>query len=147
MERKSKWSYVISIRGTSIRVMSQKLNSYKQLGFWQKSREVSKLIILLTRKLPSERIVWIITDQILRSSFSVGACIAEGYGKYLGKEYPRFIQMALGSARETEYWLELLEETYPKFSPQIKQIILLNEETIKMLIATLNTLRRNQTHH
>ena len=128
-------------------MMSQSLNSYKQLRFWQTAREVSKLIIRLTRKLPSERIVWIITDQILRSSFSVGACIAEGYGKYLGKEYPRFIQMALGSARETEYWLELLEDTYPKLSAEINQIVLLNEETIKMLIATLNTLRRKQTNH
>lgn len=121
--------------------MSQNTNSYKQLKFWQKAREVSRLIIQLTRKLPNERIVWIITDQVLRSSFSVGACIAEGFGKYLGKEYPRFIQMSLGSARETEYWLELLEETYPDFSLQIKQILQLNEETIKMLIATLRTLR------
>ena len=121
--------------------MSQNINSYKQLRFWQTAKEVSKLIIQLTRNLPNERIVWIITDQVLRSSFSIGACIAEGYGKYRGKEYPRFIQMALGSARETEYWLDLLEETYSNFSKEIKQILLLNEETIKMLIATLNTLR------
>ncbi|TSC88611.1 MAG: S23 ribosomal protein [Microgenomates group bacterium Gr01-1014_7] len=124
--------------------MSLEINSYKKLIFWQKSKEVSRQIIQLTRKLPSERIVWIITDQVLRSSFSVGACIAEGYGKYLGKEYPRFLQMALGSARETEYWLELLEETYSQFSDQIKKILLLNEETIKMLIATLKTLRKNR---
>lgn len=120
--------------------MSQ-INTYKQLRFWQTSREVSKSVIGLTRKLPNERTVWIITDQVLRSSFSVGACITEGYGKYLGKEYPRFLQMSLGSARETEYWLELLEETYPTFSNEIKQILSLNEETIKMLIATLKTLR------
>lgn len=125
--------------------MSQ-INTYKDLKFWQTSKEVSKLVIQLTRKLPSERVVWIITDQVLRSSFSVGACIAEGYGKYLGKEYPRFLQMSLGSARETEYWLELLEETYPKFSEEIKTILLLNEETVKMLVATLKTLR-NKIHH
>ncbi len=124
--------------------MNQIINSYKQLRFWQTAKEVSKLIIQLTRKLPNERIVWIITDQVLRSSFSIGACIAEGYGKYQGKEYPRYIQMSLGSARETEYWLELLEETYPNFSTQIKQIVLLNEETIKMLVATLNTLRNKK---
>lgn len=121
--------------------MSQNLNSYKQLKFWQTAKEVSILLIQVTKKLPQERVVWIITDQVLRSSFSVGACIAEGYGKYLGKEYPRFIQMALGSARETEYWLDLLEETYPKFSTEIKHILSLNKETIKMLIATLKTLR------
>lgn len=49
--------------------------------------------------------------------------------------------MALGSARETEYWLELLKETYPIFAESINQILSLNEESIKMLIATLNTLR------
>jgi len=132
---------------TKIKVMSQNINSYKQLRFWQTSKEVSKLIIILTKALPNERVVQIITDQVLRSSFSTGACITEGYGKYLGKEYSRFLQMALGSARETEYWLELLEETYPEYSTQIKQILLINEETVKMLVATLNTLRKNQLKH
>lgn len=124
--------------------MSPRINSYKQLIFWQKAKEVSRQIIQLTRELPSERIIWIVTDQVLRSSFSVGACIAEGFGKYQGKEYPRFLQIALGSARETEYWLELLGETYPKFAVLIKQILLLNEETIRMLVATLQTLKRNR---
>lgn len=120
--------------------MSQ-INSYKSLKFWQTAWKVSILTIQLVKKFPNERVVWIITDQVLRSSFSVGANIAEGFGKYKGKEYPRFIQMALGSARETEYWLELLLETYPKFSKEVAEIIDLNTQSIKMLIATLKTLR------
>jgi four helix bundle protein len=120
--------------------MSQ-VSSYKDLKFWQTAWKVSILTVQLVRKLPSERVAWIITDQVLRSSFSIGANIAEGFGKYKGKEYPRFIQIALGSARESEYWLELLAEVYPKFSKEIAQIIDLNTQTIKMLITTLNTLR------
>lgn len=124
-----------------MRVMSrEKVDSYKKLKFWQKARGVSLLIVRLTRKLPKEKPVWIIIDQVLRSSFSVGANIAEGFGKYKGKEYRRFIQISLGSARETEYWLELVGEIYPKFSPEVDEILLLNEEVIKMLIATLNSL-------
>lgn len=121
---------------------SQRISSYKELRFWQTSRGVSLLVVELTRKLPKERVAWVITDQLIRSSFSVGANITEGFGKYKGKEYARFIQMALGSARETEYWLELTKEVYLRFATEIDKVLSLNEETIKMLVATLNTLRK-----
>ncbi len=121
--------------------MSRTLTSYKQLIFWQRSREVSLLIVTLTRKLPSERCSWVIVDQIIRASFSVGANIAEGFGKYKGKEYSRFLQISLGSARETEYWLELLKDIYTKFNSEIDKILSLNTETIKMLVVTLKKLR------
>lgn len=121
--------------------MSPGLNSYKELKFWKTSWQTSLLIVQLTRRLPNERTTWVITDQILRASFSVGANIAEGFGRYKGREYSRFLQIALGSARETGYWLELLREIYPRFSLVIEQILVLNEETIKMLVATLRTLK------
>lgn len=81
----------------------KKVTSYKDLIFWQKSRESNLLIVTLTRKLPNEKPSQIIIGQVTGSAFSIGANIAEGFGKYKGKEYPRFIQIALGSARETEY--------------------------------------------
>ena len=121
--------------------MNQKVNSYKDLVFWQRSREVSLQIVSLIRKLPKDRPAWIIIDQILRAAFSIGANIAEGFGKYKGKEYSRFIQIALGSAREVEYWLELLKDIYPKFSSEIDKTLSLNSETIKMLVVTLKKLR------
>ena len=123
--------------------MNQRINSYKELKFWQKAREVSLLIVRLTRELPNERITWILIDQILRSSFSVGANVAEGFGKYKGKEYARFLQMALGSARETGYWLELLKDIYPKYSGKLDKILLLNTEVIKMLVVSLKSLRKS----
>jgi four helix bundle protein len=79
------------------------ITSYKELIFWQRSKQVSLQIVDLTRKLPSERSSWVIIDQIIRAAFSVGANIAEGFGKYKGKECPRFLQISLGSAREVEY--------------------------------------------
>jgi four helix bundle protein len=103
------------------------------------------LVFRLIKKLPNERAIWIISDQVLRSAFSVGANIAEGFGKYKGKEYKRFIQMALGSARETEYWLEMLGEIYPRYSAEINKILALNEQVIKMLIATVKSLTK--TNH
>lgn len=122
------------------------IKSYKELIFWQRAREVSLLVIHLSKKLPNERAVWIIIDQIMRSSFSVGANIAEGFGRFKGKEYRRFLLIALGSANETEYWLELLIDTYPKFNKEIITILNKNKETIKMLTATKKSLDRKSVN-
>ena len=120
------------------------IKSYKELEFWKRSKGVSLLIVGLSRKLPNERICWVILDQILRSGFSVGANIAEGFGRFKGKEYKRYLRVALDSARETEYWLELLKDCYPRFSGEIDTIISKNTETIKMLSSTIKTLDKNK---
>lgn len=119
------------------------IKTYKDLKFWQRAREVCFLIINLLKKLLNERVAWIISDQIMRSSFSVGANIAEGFGKHKGKEYTRFIYIALGSANETEYWLEILLDLYLQHSEEIMMILSKNLETIKMLTVTINTLNKN----
>ena len=123
-------------------MMSQRVSSYKQLIFWQTAKRNCLSIARLVKELPKERDVWIISDQLLRSCFSIGANIAEGFGKYKGKEYRRFIQMSLGSARETEYWLELLKDLYPIFSVKINEILASNEEVIKMLVSTVKSLSK-----
>ena len=117
------------------------VTSYKDLKFWQRSNQVNLLVVGLVRKLPEDMASKIISNQLMRAAFSIGANIAEGFGKYKGKEYSRFIQISLESARETEYWLELLKEIYPKFSSGIEQTLSLNSETIKMLVVTLKKLR------
>ena len=115
--------------------------TYKDLIFWQRAFEVSKMIIKLVNQLPKNQANKIITSQILRSSMSVGANIAEGYGRFGLKEYPRFLQVALGSANETEYWLIILEENHPQFKNLIQEIISRNSESIKMLAASIKSLR------
>ncbi|MEW5988483.1 MAG: four helix bundle protein [Chloroflexota bacterium] len=42
--------------------------------------------------------------QLIDSAGSVGANIEEGYGRGFGKDYARFLRIALGSARETRGW-------------------------------------------
>lgn len=117
------------------------LHTYKELGFWRNSKDVSLLAVKFSKKLPNERAVWIIVDQLLRAVFSVGANIAEGFGKYQGKEYLRFLSISLGSAQEAEYWLELLKDIFPQFSSELDLILSKNGETIKMLIKTITTLK------
>jgi len=77
----------------------------------------------------------------LRSVMSIGANIAEGYGRFGVKEFPRYLQVSLGSANETEYWLLLLRECQPKFNKDIDEIIDKNREVIKMLATSIKTIR------
>ena len=120
------------------------ISNYKELIFWQRGYEVIVLVILLCRKLPKERIADILSSQIIRSAASIGANIAEGFGRYKTKEYQRFLQVALGSANETDYWLTILRGTYPVFVKEIDIIIQKNMETIKMLAKSLQTLRNKK---
>lgn len=119
-----------------------KTRTYKDLLFWQRSFEVSKLCIRLVRKPPKENVAYVISKQLLRSCTSVGANISEGYGRFGTKEYARFLQMALGSANETEHWLILLTEAYPRHKKEIDKIVEKNIESIKMLTASLNKIRK-----
>jgi len=117
------------------------VKNYKDLLFWKTSFSATKEILKLTKTLPRDYTTKILISQLVRSSSSVGANIAEGFGRYKGKEYQRFLQIALGSANETEYWLLVFLEMYPRFRDKIDIIQKLNLETIKMLVTTLRTLR------
>ena len=97
----------------------------------------------MARVLPKDRANDILVKQVIRSAASVGANIAEGFGRYKGKEYERFLQVALGSANETEYWLMILAEINPRFSFKIKEIMKINSESIKVLAKSLQTLRKS----
>jgi four helix bundle protein len=115
--------------------------NYKELKFWQTALETTILVIKLVRSLPKEKVFWIIGDQLIRATSSVGANIAEGYGRYKGKEFERFLQISLGSANEVEYWLIVLRRILPRLETKISEIVETNSQTIKMLASSLKTLR------
>jgi four helix bundle protein len=45
-----------------------------------------------------------LSDQLYRAVGSIGANIAEGYGRSSGKDRARFYEYSLGSARESRDW-------------------------------------------
>ena len=82
------------------------IKSYKDLNVHKKAFALAMDIFWMTRKFPKEE-MYSLTSQMVRSSRSVSANIAEGWGK---REYDSvFKQMlvnALGSNSETEDWLD-----------------------------------------
>jgi four helix bundle protein len=83
------------------------VKSYRELEVYKLSREVAKEIYLLTKKNPKEE-TYSLIDQIRRSSRSVGAQIAEAWGK---RRYEMHFISKLTDADaeqlETQHWLEV----------------------------------------
>jgi len=86
------------------------VKSFRDLEVYKLSREVGKEIFILTSKFPPEE-KYSLTDQIRRSSRSVGAQIAEAWGK---RRYEMHFISKLTDADaeqfETQHWLEVSVE-------------------------------------
>jgi four helix bundle protein len=87
------------------------VKSFRDLDVYKLSREVSREIYVISKRFPSEEIYSLI-DQIRRSSRSVGAQIAEAWGK---RRYELHFISKLTDADseqlETQHWLEISKET------------------------------------
>ena len=85
------------------------MKDFKELKVWAKAHELTLMIYQLTREFPREEIYGLVS-QLRRSVVSIGANIAEGYGRRTDGEMARFLQIARGSASETEYHLLLARD-------------------------------------
>jgi four helix bundle protein len=85
------------------------MKDFKELKVWSKAHELTVLVYGLTRSFPRDEIYGL-TSQVRRSAASVGANIAEGCGRHSDGELTRFLQIARGSASETEYHLLLAKD-------------------------------------
>ncbi len=86
------------------------VKSLETLEVWKKAKEFSLRIYReVLPLLPSEE-KWNLNQQLRRSSSSVPANIAEGYGRFYYQEIIRFCYMARGSLEETLSHLVLCSE-------------------------------------
>lgn len=80
--------------------------SYRDLEVYKLSRELSKDISDLSKTFPKEE-TYSLTDQIRRSSRSVGAQISEAWAKRrYEKHFVSKLTDADGELQETRHWLE-----------------------------------------
>jgi four helix bundle protein len=111
---------------------------HHQLFAYKKAKELTIQIILLAQK-SQDKNLFSIYNQIVRSSSSIGANIAEGYGRNNTKEYRQFLGIARGSSFETEYWLEILQEST---STSFSNLVELNKEIIKLLTVNIRQMSK-----
>lgn len=95
----------------------------------------SRRIILFYLKFPSKRVFWVIGDQIIRSLCSIGANIVEAKASISRKEFIKYYHVALKSANETRYWLELIN-SFKKFEKVEIKFLMKELDEITRIIAS-----------
>jgi four helix bundle protein len=84
----------------------QHVQNFRDLIVYKKSRQLQQEIFKLTRKFPKEE-TFSLTDQVRRSSRSIGANLAEAWAK---RRYEKHFVSKLtdsdGEQMETQYWIE-----------------------------------------
>jgi len=86
-----------------------KINSFKDIEVWQKSRVLFQEIYIVCKKLEKEK-EFSISDQIKRSAMSIMANIAEGFARQTSKEFIQFLFIANGSAVEVNSHLYCIHD-------------------------------------
>ena len=80
-----------------------------------------------------------ITGQIIRSCGSISANIEEGYGRGFGRDYARFLSIAVASARETQGWY--LRARHLMKTEVLQHRLELCDEIIAMIVPAIKTQR------
>jgi four helix bundle protein len=114
---------------------------YRELGFFQKARQVTRAIDQELKHWPKTIQAQEIARQVFRAATSIGANIAEGHGRHIGQEYIHFLIIAQGSANEVDHWLNTALDCGIGIPENVRQILVINQETRKMLSSAITSLR------
>ncbi len=85
------------------------MQNYQELKVWEKSHQLVLEVYRITASFPKEEIFGI-TSQVRRAVASIPANIAEGCGKSTQLDFAKFLNISLGSANETDYFLLLCKD-------------------------------------
>ena len=91
--------------------------------------------------LSKNNLMWGISDQLHRSLGSISANLTEGYSRSKGLDRARFIEISLGSARESRDWYYKSRHVLP--AEVVKHRMGLVTHIISMLVPMISHQRKN----
>ena len=116
------------------------MKDFRQLKVWEKAHHLALEVYRATATFPKEELYGLMS-QLRRASVSVPTNIAEGCGRNTDADFARFLQIAMGSASETEYEIILAFDLGFLSKTQFEELQSKAEEVKKMLTSILKTLR------
>ena len=105
-----------------------------------KSKAFALEIIKVCNEIKLSKRESVLTNQLIRLGTSVGANIREAIYDHGKADFIAKLQIALKECSESEYWLELLEESGYWADPAILEQC---REVKRLLIASINTAKKN----
>jgi four helix bundle protein len=115
----------------------------EELLVFKKADELVLLVYKLTKKFPNIENYGLVS-QMRRAIISIPANIIEGRSRFYKKEYIQFLQIALSSAFELNYYIHLSEKLKYISLEEKKSVSEKTEEVIKMLYGLINSLRKTR---
>ena len=102
-----------------------------------KSFDFALTVVDLYMKMKKEQ-EYVISKQLVRSGTSIGANIEEALAGYSEKDFAAKMSISSKEARETYYWLRLIDKS-PHFTIDVKKHLQDSEELIRILTAIVKT--------
>lgn len=111
------------------------MHDFRRLKVWQLVRSHAVEVDALVRTFPrTDR--GVVGSQLRRSALSVPANVAEGCGKSSRKETVRFLEIASGSAMESEHHLQIASDLR-YLTPTQRDILIQRCVTIQRMLRSL----------
>jgi len=115
---------------------------FEDIIAWQKARELTKRVYEATRGAAFSKDFGL-SDQIRRSSVSIMANIAEGFGIRTNKDFANFLVIAHGSAAETQSHLYVALDQAYLTEAAFTELYGLLDEISRMTMTLCQHLRKN----
>ena len=120
------------------------MQNYKDLKVWEKAHQLTIHIYQTTKSFPKDE-TFTLVSQMRRAAFSIPSNIAEGCGRNTNPDFANFLNIALGSANELDYFL-LLAKDLNYLQENIYDDLRKRTEEIKaMLISLISKVRKQKT--
>lgn len=115
---------------------------FEDILAWQKAREVTRIIYFQTNSGHFAK-DYGLRDQLRRSSVSIMANIAEGFGRRSDKEFANFLNIAHGSAAESQSHLYVALDLGYVNQGEFGNLYALVAECSKMMMSLSHHLRNS----
>jgi four helix bundle protein len=116
------------------------IKDFQDLIIWQKGMDIAEKCYYLTQSFPKEELYGMV-QQVRRSSASIPANIAEGYGRRSSGDYVRFLNISQGSINELQTHLILCQRVGLCNAKDIELILDWLQEETRMIYALIKKLK------
>jgi four helix bundle protein len=118
------------------------MQDYRKLRVWERAHQHTLAVYKSTRPFPEDE-RYGLTAQLRRSAYSVPANTAEGCGRFSQRDLARFLDIAMGSAKETGYHLLLARDLGYLHQPSYDALQEENEAICRMLMSLIRGYESN----
>ncbi len=108
----------------------------------RKSFDFALVIVSLCRELQASR-EYVISRQLMKSGTSIGANVEEAVSAESRKDFLHKMNLALKEARESHYWLRLLDASEIETKGDLKIPLAAADELVRILVSITRKISRS----